>query len=83
MICYYRNSISYSANRKEFEDQSVIKLKFDQIEIRPIRVSHFGDILESQKRRERGREKGREEEEEERYGFLWLCMDISCSISRV
>ena len=42
MRCYYRNDISCGANRREFEDQSVIKGKLDQIRIRPIKVSHFG-----------------------------------------
>ena len=41
MICYYRNDISCGANRREFEDQSVIKGKSYQIGIRPIRVSHL------------------------------------------
>ena len=44
MRCYYRNEISYDANRREFEDQSVIQGKLDQIGIRPIRVSHFRDF---------------------------------------
>ena len=44
MICYYRNGLSCGANRREFEDQSVIKGKLDQIGIKPIRVSHFGDF---------------------------------------
>ena len=44
MRCYYRNGISCGANIREFEDQSVIKGKLDQIGIRPIRVSHFEDF---------------------------------------
>ena len=68
-------------NRREFEDQSVIKEKLDQIGIRPIRVSHFGDFFgghfvkrerkgerkrrRRKRRRRRRREKGREEEEKE------------------
>ena len=44
MICHIRNDISCAANRKEFEDQSVIKGKLDQIGITPIRVSHFRDF---------------------------------------
>ena len=46
MRCYYRNDIICGANRREFEDQSVIKGKLDQIGIRPVRVSHFGGFLE-------------------------------------
>ena len=83
MRCYYRNGISCGANRREFEDQSVIKGKIDQIGIRPIRVSHFKGFLEGISLRKKGREKRREEEEEEeegeedfRYGLLWVCMDF-------
>ena len=35
MRCYYRNDISCGANRREFEDQRVIKGKLDQNGIRP------------------------------------------------
>ena len=47
----YIYGISCGANIREFEDQSVINGKIDQIGIRPIRVSHFGDfILKSKKK---------------------------------
>ena len=77
MRCYYRNGISCGANRREFEDQSVIKGKLDQIGIRPIRVSHFGDFWRAF-REEMRREEEEEEEGEEnfRYGLLWFGMDL-------
>ena len=59
MRCYYRNGISCGANRREFEDQSVIKGKLNQIGIRPIRVSHFGDFWRAF--REERKEKRKEE----------------------
>ena len=44
MRFYYRNGISCGANRREFEDQSVIegkiKIKWDKTKL----VSHFGGI---------------------------------------
>ena len=70
MICYYRNDISCGANRREFKDQNVIKIKLDQIGIRPIRVSDFGDLFGEQKNVERGRRRRRE-----RYGLVWISMD--------
>ena len=70
MKCYYRNNISCGANRREFEDQSVIKGKLDQIGIRPIRVSHFGNFWRA------FHEERREEEENFRYGLLWISMDF-------
>ena len=74
MRCYYRNGISCGANRREFEDQSVIKGKLDKIGIRPIRVSHFGDFWRAF-REERRREE-EEGEENFRYGLLWFCMNL-------
>ena len=63
MRSYYRNDISYGANRREFEDQSVIKGKLDQIGIKPIKVSHFGDFSRAfcEERKE-----GRKEEKKKR-----------------
>ena len=70
---------SCGANRREIEDQSAIKGKFDQI--RPILGSliwAFGEQNVKERRREKGREKEREEEEEEveeRYGnYVWMGM---------
>ena len=68
----------------EFEDQSVIKGKFDQIGIRPIRVSYLGDG-ESKKCRERKKKKKKKKKKKrkkakkgmDKYGLLWVCMDIS------
>ena len=76
MRCYYKNGISCGANRREFEDQSVIKGKLDQIGISPIRVSHFKDFFGGHfVKRERKRERRR------RRGFqVWI---LVCSISRV
>ena len=92
MSCYYRNGISYGANRREFEDQSVIKGKFDQIGIRPIRVSHFGE-LERAFREERKEEKKKKRKGKDcygLYGLLWISIDfwtfvwiLVCSSSRV
>ena len=98
MRCYYRNGISCGANRREFEDQSVIKGKLDQIGIRPIRVSHFGDFWRAF-REERKEEKKRRRRRRRGfqvwiamvlYGLLWISMDfwtfvwiLVCSISRV
>ena len=55
MIGYYRNGIICGANRREFEDQSVIKGKLDQIGIRPIKVSHLGILGGHFVKRERKR----------------------------
>ena len=55
------------------EDQSAIKGEFDQIGIRPIRVSHLGILGGEQKREgERKRRIREEKEEEEKKG-----MDLS------
>ena len=50
---------SCGANRMEFEDQSAIKGKFEQIGIRPIRVSYFGHFFLKSKNIERGRRRRR------------------------
>ena len=77
MRCYYRNDISGGANRREFEDRSVIKgkikIKWDKTKL----VSHL-EGMEGLLREERRREEEEEEEEGEedfRYGLLWVCMD--------
>ena len=83
MRCYYRNGMSCGANRREFEDQSVIKgkikIKWDKTKL----VSHLGDWegfyvkrREEKRREEKRRRRGRREGEEDfRYGLLWVCMD--------
>ena len=85
MRCYYRNGISCGTNRREFEDQSVIKEILDQIGIRPIRVSHFGIfgghfVKREKKRRRRGRRRRRRGFQEwiaiVLYGFVNICMDL-------
>ena len=89
MRCYYKNGISCGANRRELEDQSIIKGKLYQIGIRPIRVSHFGDFWRAF--REEGKEKRKEERKKEKkkkkkkrkkakkgmdcYDFVWIKMD--------
>ena len=59
MRCYFKNGISCGTNRRDFEDQSVIKGKLDQIGIRPIRVTHFGE-------QKKWRDGAKEEEEEKK-----------------
>ena len=88
MICYYRNGISCGANRKKFEDQSVIKGKFDQIGIRLSWSLIWGD-WESKKHREREKKKEEKKKKKKRkkakkgmdcmdfWTFVWICMDIS------
>ena len=86
MICCYRNDISCVANRREFEDQSEIKGKLDQIGIRPIRVSHFGDFfggnfVKRERKRERKREtkrarKRRRRIREGKTRKVWISMDF-------
>ena len=92
MICYYRNNISYGANRREFEDQSVIKgkirIKWDKTKL----VSHLGEGEsfyvkrgEEKKKRKTRRRRGRRRRRREfqvwitmgLYGFVDFCMDIS------
>ena len=76
MICYYRNDISCGANRMKFEDQSVIKGKLDQIRIRPIRVSHFGDFWRAfrEERKEEKKKKKKRISGMDYYGFVWFMM---------
>ena len=87
MRCYYRNGISCGANRREFEDQSVIegkiKIKWDKTKL----VSHLGDWEDFYVKR--GEEKNKKEKRisdmdyygfvgiyEHLYGLLWFCMDL-------
>ena len=72
MRCYCRNDISCGANRREFEDQSVIKGNFDQIGIRLIRVSHLGEG-ESKKHTER--EKKKKKKKKKKRKKAKKCMD--------
>ena len=87
MICYYRNNNSYGANRREFEDQSAIKGKCEQIGIRP----SWSLIWESKKKKRREREKMKKKKKRKRrkktkkgmetlsmdlYGLLWVYMDF-------
>ena len=76
MKCYYRNDISCGANRMEFEDQSVIKGKLDQIGIRLIRVSHFGDFWRAfhEERKEEKKKKKKRISGMDYYGFVWFMM---------
>ena len=48
---YYRNSISCGANKRKFEDQSVLKGKFDQKGDKTKLVSHFGEGFNVMKKR--------------------------------
>ena len=57
MICYYRNSISCGANRREFEDQSVIKGKLKANGIRPSGYLILGIFGREKKCREREKKK--------------------------
>ena len=82
MRYYYRNVISCGANRREFEDQSVIKGKLDQIGIRPIRASHFGNFggaFREERKEERKKEKKKRKKKKEKrisgmdyYGLVWI-----------
>ena len=75
MICYYRNNISWGANRMEFKDPIEIKAKLktkmgeDQVGL------SFWESKKKNVKEKRGEERRREEveeeeEEKERYGFL-------------
>ena len=66
MRCYYRNDISCGANKREFEDQSVIKGK---IKIKWDKTKSVSDLRDWE---------GfymKSGEEDLRYGLLWVCMD--------
>ena len=71
MRCYYINGISCGANRRKFENQSVIKGKLDQIGIRTIRVSHFGDFWRT------FREERKEEKKKKKRKKVKKGMDIN------
>ena len=85
MTDYYINSIICGANRREFEDQSVIKGKLKSNGIRPNWSLILGEE-ESKKNVERGR-RGRRKRKERKprkvwiemvlYGYLDFYMDIS------
>ena len=78
MRCYYRKDISCGANRREIEDQSVIKEKLNQIGIRPIRVSHFGDFwraFREERKEERKEEKKKKKKKKKRISGI-DCMDL-------
>ena len=77
MRCYYRNDISCGANRRELEDQSVIKgkikIKWDKTKL----VSHLGDWEGFYM--QRGEEKKKRKKKKEKrilgmdcYGFVWI-----------
>ena len=59
----------------EFEDQIVIKVKLDQIGIRPIRVSHFREIWRA-KNIERGRRRRRKTRGERKLKKVWSTMGL-------
>ena len=69
MRCYYRNDISCGVNRREFEDQSVIKgkikIKWDKTKL----VSHLGDWEGFYMKR--GEEK-KKISGMDCYGFVWI-----------
>ena len=78
MRCYYRNGISCGANRRDFEDQSVIKgkikIKWDKTKL----VSHNGDWEGFYVKRGEEKKKGKKKKEERIscmgcYGFVWIC----------
>ena len=89
MRCYYRNDISCGANRREFEDQSVIKgkikIKWDKTKL----VSHLGEGEGFYVKRGEEKKKRKEEKKKKKkkrissmncYGFVWI---LVCFISRV
>ena len=82
MRCYYRNDISCGANRREFENQSVIKgkikIKWDKTKL----VSHLGDwegfYVKREEEKKKRKKKKRKKKKEKRisgmdyYGFVWI-----------
>ena len=74
MRCYYRNNVSFCANRRKFEDQSVIKGKLKANGIRPSWSLILGRAISKERKEERRREV--EEEEKERYETIcvWIAM---------
>ena len=76
MRCYYRNGIGCGANRREFEDQSVIKGKIKIKRDKTKLVSHLGDWEGFYvKRREEKKKKKKEKRISgmDCYGFVWIC----------
>ena len=71
MICYYRNSISYSANRREFEEQSVIKGKLKANGIRPSWSLILGRAFREERKKERKEEK---KKKKKRKGMETICV---------
>ena len=78
MRCYYRNGISCGANRREFEDQSVItgkiKIKWDKTKL----VSHLGDwkgfyVKRGEEKKKRKKKKEKRISSMDCYGFVWIC----------
>ena len=80
MRCYYRNGISCGANRREFEDQSVIKgkikIKWDKTKL----VSHLGDWKgfyvnrgEEKKKKKKKKKKEKRISGMDFYGLVWIC----------
>ena len=81
MICYYRNGISCGANRREFEDQSVIKgkikIKWDKTKL----VSHLGDwegfyVKIGKEKNKSKKKKKKRVSGMDCYGFVWIVMDL-------
>ena len=82
MRCYYRNDIGCGANRREFEDQSVIKgkikIKWDKTKL----VSHLGywEGFYVKRGEEKKKKMKKKKKKEKRisgmdcYGFVWICM---------
>ena len=84
MRCYYRNGISCGANRREFEDQSVIKRKIKINGIRPSWSLILGHWRASTRRKQKSRKRGRRRRRRGfqiwismvLYGFVNICMDL-------
>ena len=95
MRCYYINDISCGANRREFEDQSVIKgkikIKWDKTKL----VSHLGDwegfyMKRGEEKKKRKKKKEKRISGMDYYELVWICellygfLDYwSSSLSRV
>ena len=81
MRCYYRNGLSCGANRREFENQSVIKgkikIKWDKTKL----VSHLGDwedfyVKKGEEKKKRKKKKEKRISSIDYYGFVWIAMDL-------
>ena len=78
MRCYYRNGISCGANRREFEDQRVIKGKLKSNGIRPSwsLIWERRRLLREEEKEERKEEKKKKKKKGmDCYGFVWISMD--------